>query len=98
MLAISALAPLLLTQAAAPASVRMVDANGDGLLDLLENGADGSLAVSLNRGDRRFERVPQELPQVAVSAVLSSTLSELSCRYSPECSTNPRPDSTGPPK
>ncbi len=49
-----------------PAAIRVVDLNGDGLLDRLQVGADGALSVALNRGGRQFEEIVQALPAIDV--------------------------------
>lgn len=59
---------------ALPAAVRFVELDGDGMIDRLIVGADGSLAVALNRGARLFEPVVQELPAVLVTEVLAGDL------------------------
>ncbi len=50
----------------APSSLRVVDVNGDGRGDLIENFRDGSIEISLGIGERQFEAVLQELPQVHI--------------------------------
>ena len=57
-----------------PATIRLVELDGDGWLDRLTLGADGSLAVALNRGARRFEPIAQELPVAFVTDVLAEDL------------------------
>ncbi len=56
-----------------PAPVRFLDLTGDGVPDALHLDADG-LAVSVNRGDGRFDRVAQALPAVRVADVLADDL------------------------
>ncbi len=58
----------------APASIRMLDLNGDGLLDRLRVGQEGSLSIALNEGDRQFLEIVQTLPVVIVSDVLARDL------------------------
>ncbi len=55
-------------------SVRMADLDGDGLLDRLQHGQDGSLSIALNQGARRFVEVLQSLPAVLVTDVLVNDL------------------------
>jgi hypothetical protein len=57
----------------APA-VRLLDVTGDGALDKLTLGADGSLAVAVHVGRRQFRPVDQVLPRVLVQDVLVSDL------------------------
>lgn len=59
---------------ATPTTIRMVELDGDGWLDRLALGADGSVTVALNRGARLFEPVVQELPNVFVTDVLAADL------------------------
>ncbi len=49
-----------------PTAIRLVDLNGDGLLDRLQLGADGALSVALNRGNRQFEEIVQALPAIGL--------------------------------
>jgi len=65
---------LVSAQSSAPSTIRMVDLNGDGELDLFEGMADGTLVVSLSSGDRHFERQPQELPSAIVTDVVAGDL------------------------
>ena len=57
-----------------PRTIRVVDVNGDGQLDRLSIRADGSLAVSLNVGGRRFQDAGQRLPGASVAQVLTGDL------------------------
>ena len=60
--------------AATPGTVRLVDVTGDGLLDELTLGYDGTVSVSINVGTKTFLPVRQELPMVRVTDVLVSDL------------------------
>ena len=65
---------LVFAQSTAPSTIRMVDLNGDGELDLFEGMADGTLVVSLGSGDRHFEWQPQELPKAIINDVVAGDL------------------------
>ena len=58
----------------APATVRLLDVTGDGLLDELRFGSDGSVSVAVNVGTKTFMPVQQTLPKVSVTDVLVSDL------------------------
>jgi len=63
-------------QSSVPSTIRLVDLNGDGELDLFEGLADGTLVVSLNVGDRYFEPIDQELPRAQVADIVSGDLND----------------------
>jgi len=63
-------------QSSAPSTIRMVDLNGDGELDLFEGMADGSLVVSLGSGGRHYEQLSQELPRAIVTDVLAGDFND----------------------
>jgi len=54
--------------------VRLLDVTGDGRLDRLESGADGSLRVAVNLGARVFDPVVQALPRTPIADVLVDDL------------------------
>ena len=58
----------------APITVRLIDVTGDGQLDQVMLGLDGTLAISVAVGDGSFMPVPQRLPLVRVSDVLVTDL------------------------
>jgi hypothetical protein len=53
---------------------RLVDLDLDGRLDRVAYNAEGKLEVSLNRGDRVFEPIRQDLPRVSVAGLLAGDL------------------------
>jgi hypothetical protein len=53
-------------------AVRLLDVTGDGSLDKLILGADGSLAVAVHGGRRSYRLIEQELPTALVQDVLVS--------------------------
>ena len=59
-----------------PASLRLIDVTGDGLLDRLELTADGELHVSVNLGGRVFDAIAQELPSTPVADILVGDLDD----------------------
>jgi hypothetical protein len=58
----------------APVTVRLIDVTGDGQLDQVMLGLDGTLAISVAVGDGSFMPVQQRLPLVRVSDVLVTDL------------------------
>jgi hypothetical protein len=58
------------------ATVRLIDCTGDGLLDELRLGSDGTVSVSVNVGTKTFLPIGQDLPKVSVTDVLVSDLDE----------------------
>ena len=59
--------------ASAPhASVRLIDVTGDGLLDELHLGHDGTVSVSVNVGSKTFLAIEQHLPKVSPAGPIPS--------------------------